>query len=136
MNNKVIFMQGHSGSGKSTFVFERMKATDIVLSTDKFFIDDDGNYNFDGSKLEHYHMKTIQALVNAMQDANRENLTDCTIWIDNTNCKKEDVDNYRVHVENAKWEVVFIRMNGNFKSKAPVEVVEQQKEDLRRFDYE
>ena len=35
-----------------------------------------------------------------------------------------------------KFEVIYIRMNGEFESKAPVEIVEQQKKDLREFKYE
>ena len=133
---RLIIMQGVSGSGKSTFVNERKHLTDIVLSTDNYFFDDEGNYKFDESKLEQYHMKTFQACINAMQNATRNNERDCTIWLDNTNCKTDDVKPYLHFAKFNKFEVVYIRMNGEFKSKAPVEVVEQQKKDLREFNYE
>ena len=128
-------MQGISGSGKSTFVNERKHLTDVVLSTDNYFFDDDNNYKFDKSKLEQYHMKTFQACINAMQNATRNNERDCTIWLDNTNCKTDDVKPYLPFAKFNKFEVVYIRMNGEFKSKAPVEVVEQQKKDLRNYRY-
>ncbi len=133
---RLIIMQGVSGSGKSTFVNERKHLTDVVLSTDNYFFDDDNNYKFDESKLEQYHMKTFQACINAMQNATRNNERDCTIWLDNTNCKTDDVKPYLPFAKFNKFEVIYIRMNGEFESKAPVEVVEQQKKDLREFNYE
>ena len=133
---RLIIMQGVSGSGKSTFVNERKHLTDVVLSTDNYFFDDDNNYRFDESKLKQYHMKTFQACINAMQNATRNNERDCTIWLDNTNCRKKDVEPYLPFAKFNKFEVIYIRMNGEFKSKAPVEVVEQQKKDLREFNYE
>jgi predicted kinase len=133
---RLIIMQGHSGSGKSTFVKAFKKKNDIVLSTDDYFIDDEGHYKFDESKLQEYHMKTFQACINAMQNATRNNERDCTIWLDNTNCRIDDVKPYLPFAKFNKFEVVYIRMNGEFKSKAPVEVVEQQKKDLRGFKYE
>ena len=138
-------MQGISGSGKSTFVKERKHLTDIVLSTDDYFIDDDGNYNFDESKLKEYHMKTFNKCVNIMQDTNRPEkgikgvLEDVTIWLDNTNCKNDDVDPYISVAKRNGFKVFHIRTDVNvtpfLNSKAPTEVVEQQKKDLDNYDY-
>ena len=50
MARQLIIMQGASGSGKSTFVSDRKHLNDIVLSTDNYFVDDDGTYRFDGSR--------------------------------------------------------------------------------------
>ena len=133
---RLIIMQGSSGSGKSTFVEERKHLNDIVLSTDNYHFDENGNYAFDRKRLDEYHMKTLQACINAMQNATRNNERDCTIWLDNTNCKKEDIAPYLTFAKFNKFEVIYIRMAGDFESKAPVEIVEQQKKDLREFNYE
>jgi len=135
MNRRLIIMQGHSGSGKSTFVNSFAKDTDSIISTDDYFMNN-GEYEFDESKLEDYHMKALTKCINAMQDATRNNERDCTIWLDNTNCKTDDVKPYLPFAKFNKFQVIYIRMNGNFESKAPVEVVEQQKKDLREFNHE
>jgi predicted kinase len=136
MSRQLIIMQGASGSGKSTFVSDRKHLNDIVLSTDNYFVDDDGIYRFDESKLDHYHMKTLQACINAMQDATRNNERDCTIWLDNTNCNKEDVAPYLSFAKFNKFEVIYIRMAGDFESKAPDDVVNQQRNNLSFFNYD
>ena len=136
---RLIIMQGHSGSGKSTFIKEIARLgihEGIAISTDKYFYDDEGNYNFDENKLDEYHMKTFTECINIMQNATRKNIEYLTIWLDNTNWKTDNVKPYLRHAKNNNFQVVYIRMNGEFKSKAPVEVVEQQKKDLRGFKYE
>ena len=49
-------MQGHSGSGKSTLINDLVQGTlkekSVVLSTDNYFMDEDGWYIFDESKLK------------------------------------------------------------------------------------
>ena len=129
-------MQGASGSGKSSFVSARKHLNDVVLSTDDYFVGDDGIYRFDESKLEHNHMKTLQACINAMQDARRNNERDCTIWLDNTNCKKEDVAPYLPFAKFNKFQVIYIRMTGEFEPKAPYFVAKQQRKNLEVYKYD
>lgn len=136
MARQLIIMQGASGSGKSTFVSDRKHLNDIVLSTDDYFVGDDGIYRFDESKLEHNHMKTLQACINAMQDATRNKQRDCIIWLDNTNCKKVDIAPYLPFAKFNKFEVIYIRMAGDFESKAPDDVVNQQRNNLSFFNYD
>ena len=81
-------------------------------------------------------MKTLQACINAMQDARRNNERDCTIWLDNTNCNKEDVAPYLPFAKFNKFEVIYIRMAGDFESKAPDDVVNQQRNNLSFFNYD
>ena len=136
MARQLIIMQGASGSGKSTFVSDRKHLNDVVLSTDDYYWDEDGNYAFDRNKLEEYHMKTLQACINAMQNARRNNERDCTIWLDNTNCNKEDVAPYLPFAKFNKFEVIYIRMAGDFESKAPDDVDNQQRNNLSCFNYD
>ena len=136
MARQLIIMQGASGSGKSSFVSERKHLNDIVLSTDNYHFDENGNYAFDRKRLDEYHMKTLQACINAMQNATRNNEKDCTIWLDNTNCKKEDVPPYLPFAKFNKFQVIYIRMTGEFEPKAPYFVAEQQEKNLRGYDYD
>lgn len=52
MNKELILLRGIPGSGKSTVA---SLITDMVLSADDFFTDENGVYNFDASKLQAAH---------------------------------------------------------------------------------
>ena len=59
---------------------------------------------------------------------------------DNTNCKKEDIAPTLPFARFNKFQIIYIRVEGNFKhgfSKAPpTTIIDQQKEDLKGFSYE
>jgi len=144
---RLIIMQGHSGSGKSTLIDDLVQGTlkekSIVLSTDNYFMED-GEYKFDESKLKRYHHKTWLECANIMRNAyqyddNGEIIKPFDwvewLWLDNTNCKDEDVQKYINCARLYGYQVSFFRVDGDFESKAPSHIVKQQKEDLRKFNY-
>ena len=50
---KILYIvRGLSGSGKTTLA---KKLSPVVFSTDDYFTDEDGNYNFDSSELSEAH---------------------------------------------------------------------------------
>lgn len=60
--SKLIIMRGVSGSGKSTmanqfreFARQLLEARSVIFSTDDYFLNEDGEYEFDGSKLGKAH---------------------------------------------------------------------------------
>ena len=141
-------MQGHSGSGKSTLINDLvqgiLKEKSIVLSTDNYFMDEDGWYIFDESKLKRYHHQTWLECANIMRNAyqydDKGNMIKPFddvewIWLDNTNCKDEDVKKYIDYANLYGYQVSFFRVDGEHESKAPNHVVRKQKEDLKRFNY-
>ena len=141
-------MQGHSGSGKSTLINDLVQGTlkekSVVLSTDNYFMDEDGWYIFDESKLKRYHHQTWLECANIMRNAyqydDKGNMIKPFddvewIWLDNTNCKDEDVKKYIDYADLYGYQVSFFRVDGEYESKAPNHVVRKQKEDLKRFNY-
>lgn len=82
----LIIMRGLPGSGKSSLA-EQLGKNGLVLSTDDLFMED-GNYNFDPTKLKDYHLKTIsnaeQALASGISP----------IVIDNTNTRLYEMKPY------------------------------------------
>ena len=141
-------MQGHSGSGKSTLINDLVQGTlkekSVVLSTDNYFMDEDGWYIFDESKLKRYHHQTWLECANIMRNAyqydDKGNMIKPFddvewIWLDNTNCKGEDVKKYIDYANLYGYQVSFFRVDGEHESKAPNHVVRKQKEDLKRFNY-
>ena len=94
--NKLIIMQGHSSSGKSSFAKQFAKDTDIIISTDNYFMEN-GIYKFNEEYLEEYHQKTFNDCVKIMKEHSgtyeKEN-AGFTLWLDNTNTKPEHVKPY------------------------------------------
>ena len=52
MEKVLILCRGVSGAGKSTFA---KTLGGIHIEADQYFVDADGNYNFDGSKIKLAH---------------------------------------------------------------------------------
>lgn len=63
-----ILVRGVSGSGKSTFV-KNIVHHQYFVETDMYFIDDNGNYNFDASKLKQAHDWCRFQVEETMKDA-------------------------------------------------------------------
>ena len=97
----VIILQGLPGSGKSTFA---KKVTDrfedaTSFSTDTYFIDSQGNYNFDQSKLPEYHAKNYQEFVKSRSRIK---------IVDNTNLSKKEYSKYVYNAKNKGYIVLFV----------------------------
>jgi predicted kinase len=91
-DKKVVIMRGTSGAGKSTYV-EKNHADDVVVSADKFFIKENGDYKFDFHKIGQAHAWCFGEFVKALQD------NAPVVVVDNTNIKKWEYNNY---IETAK----------------------------------
>ena len=94
--NKLIIMQGHSSSGKSSFARQFAKDTDVIISTDDYFMEH-GVYKFNEEYLEQHHKSTFNDCVKLMKEHSgtyeKEN-AGFSIWLDNTNTKPEHVKPY------------------------------------------
>jgi adenylylsulfate kinase-like enzyme len=88
-----IILRGIPGSGKSTLAsllaHGYLFNNDVVCESDKNFIDDKGNYNFDIEKLNESHEKCLNQF-KELCEAGIE-LVVCS----NTNTREKDVNSYR-----------------------------------------
>jgi len=75
---KVKILRGISGAGKSTYTRAHYPNA-YVVSADLFFIDPQGNYNFDASKLGEAHASCFKNYIKALIDGQD------LIVVDNTN---------------------------------------------------
>lgn len=91
--NIAYIMRGIPGSGKSTIANLLAGEKGIVCSTDFFFTEEDGSYNFDPAKLAMYHKLNLFFFHLAL--ANNVPIVVC----DNTNIRHVD---YKKYVEIAR----------------------------------
>lgn len=89
---KILFiMRGPSGSGKSTtatLLREYVQEPFPICSTDNFFVDRDGVYRFDASKLKLNHERNRFAVEELLQ----QNYP--YVGVDNTNVKRWEFQSY------------------------------------------
>jgi predicted kinase len=133
MKKTLIVMRSASGAGKSSFV-ELLKESNpsaISCSADKFFIDKDGSYNFDVTKLGQAH-KSCQLQFDAALIDEKINL----IILDNTNTKPSDWKYYEDKAREAGLRVVFVvlenRHGGVNVHNVPDEVLERQANTIKQ----
>ena len=83
----VIILSGVSGSGKSTYA-KSLKA-DMIVSADNYFLDENGKYNFDLSKLGDAHADCFKKFVLSIYFHCHK-----LILVDNTNCTVDSISPY------------------------------------------
>lgn len=85
---KVIIPRGGSGAGKSTWI-ERTHPEALIFSADAFFINEEGVYGFDVTKLGEAHAWCFKSFINCCQSLvdDGEGVEDTVAVVDNTNTR-------------------------------------------------
>lgn len=86
---KLILIRGLPGSGKSTFA-ESLKKNDstVIVEADQYFIDSDGVYKFDASKLGAAHLSCYNRAEHFMKSGFE------TVIVSNTFTKESEINPY------------------------------------------
>ena len=104
---KLIILRGVSGSGKSTFAKKMVKEQNAVsCSTDEFFVDKNGYYEFNQRLLSEAHSWNRGRIYQAMK------MNTDTIILDNTNTQKWEYGAYIEMAERFGYEVEEITIGG------------------------
>lgn len=98
----VVLLKGISGSGKSTFanIISHPKS---ICSADDYFTDEDGNYNFDATKLGWAHQYCKNKFDDAVRNPNVK-----YIVVDNTNCNPSDYRYYEIQAKEWGLRVMYV----------------------------
>lgn len=105
---KVIILRGISGSGKTTY-HKQHYPNAYVCSADNYFLDGDGNYNFDAKLLGEAHKGCMTTFLTIMK--NKKYVPkDTVVVIDNTNIELHDLTPYLRVAESYNCEVEIIRI--------------------------
>lgn len=130
--NKLIFVRGLPGSGKSTFA-RNMIANDsnmVKFEADDSFYDDNGNYNFDPSKLWAAH-KICQHWV-------KVNLADGKdVIVSNTSTVFKEIENYVIYAKRNEHPIEVHTMLTEYGSihNVPEETMQKMRDRFQSHEY-
>lgn len=110
MSNILYIIRGLPGSGKSTLGTALTNGSGHVYSADDYFMDFDGNYNFDPSKLSAAHAGCKDGVRNALEKGYSP------VAVANTFSQKWEADPYFVMAGENKYTVVVIECQSEFGS--------------------
>ncbi len=122
-----IILRGAPGSGKSTWAANYANyetAPCWVVSTDKFFINDNGEYIFDVKKLGYNHRLAFEEFQRAVNERFP------TVILDNTNIRIRDYKKYVDTARNTGYTIVQKVFNGGYVNThgVPLEKVEEMRQ--------
>lgn len=114
---KVIILRGISGCGKSTWAKQHALTDTVVVSADHFFIQPDGSYAFDQSKLNEAHIVCFRNFLDAIETKA------LTIIVDNTNIHRWEFQPYLIAAQARGYEVKLL----TFRCDPEVAIARQQR---------
>ena len=134
MNRKLIIIRGTSGSGKSTLaaeLYQSFYSQNIPVEhfeTDRYFVNSDGIYNFDYSKLGSYHSLCQSDTKKALED-------DKVVIVSNTFTTLRELKSYFLIAQKLNIIPIVYHCQNEFKDihNVPEEVLINQK---KRFQYD
>lgn len=127
---QLILLRGLPGSGKSTFA--RFIWNDYaVCEADKYFVDEDGVYRFDGSKIKDAHKWCRDEVETRMKDNSTNPQYYPEIVVSNTFTQEWEMEEYYKLAENYGYTVFSLivenRHGGVNEHGVPAEKIEQMK---------
>lgn len=130
----LIILRGIPGSGKSTFA--NYMFSNNVFEADKYFYDEDGNYNFDATKLHAAHKWCQSQVEDAMEYNFESNGQYCNeIVVSNTSTTEKELEPYLKLAEKYDYKVVSLivenRHGSLSKHQVPIETIEKMR---KRFE--
>lgn len=94
MNGKVLtLLRGLPGSGKSTFA-NFIWTSGVICEADQYFVDENGNYNFDGSKIKDAHKWCRDKVEKMMKDNEANGQYYPEIVVSNTFTQEWEMEEY------------------------------------------
>lgn len=134
MNKILYIIRGLPGSGKTTFA-QRIWSSGIIFEADQYFIDKEGNYNFDSTKLGEAHNWCKEQVKNAMEQNKIKNQYYHEIIISNTFTQEWELKPYFDLASEYNYSVVSLitenRHNGKSIHNVPTETMEKMR---KRFE--
>lgn len=129
MQTRLILLRAVSGAGKSTFA-NIIAPGSAICCADDFFTDENGNYNFDPSKLGAAHKSCQEKFLKLCDDPSTH-----TIVVANTNTKESDFNFYLREGEKRNMMIFSLvlenRHGGQNVHNVPEEVLSRQEQNIK-----
>jgi predicted kinase len=126
---KLILIRAVSGAGKSTFA-KTFAPDSCICCADDFFTDEEGNYNFDASKLGQAHKACQEKYLSLIDSSSTD-----TIVVANTSTKESD---YKFYLDEAEKRGIMVfslvlenRHGGKNIHNVPEHVLEHQEQNIK-----
>ncbi len=130
----LIILRGLPGSGKSSFA--NYMFSNNIFEADKYFYDEDGNYNFDATKLHAAHKWCQSQVEDAMEynfESNGHYFSE--IVVSNTSTTEKELEPYLKLAEKYDYKVVSLIVENRHGNKSVHNVPNETMEKMRnRFD--
>ena len=128
MGGVLIILRGLPGSGKTSFA--KYMFSNNVFEADQYFVDSDGNYNFDATKLHAAHLD-CQKRVEDLMKMSETTQYGSEIVVSNTSTTEKELKPYYDLAEKYDYKVVSLIVENRHGSKnvhnVPDEKLEQMK---------
>tara|TARA_Y100001938_G_C7993644_1_gene380847 strand:+ start:281 stop:673 length:393 start_codon:yes stop_codon:yes gene_type:complete len=122
---QLFLIRGVSGSGKTTLVEELKTESDRVICTDDFFLDEDGFYEFDVTKLKENHLKCQKQVGKWLSQGYR-------VFVHNTFTEDWEMKPYQILGETFGYQIFTLIVENRHKSEnihsVPSETITRQQE--------
>lgn len=134
MEKTLILLRGLPGSGKSTLA-NTMWSEYCVCEADQYFYDQEGNYNFDASKLGQAHAWCKSKVRQFMEDNRLNSQFYAEIVVSNTSTTEKELRPYLDLAREFGYMVVSLIVENRHGSKSVHGVPDETIEKMRqRFD--
>ena len=99
-----FIMRGLPGSGKSTVAKKLWGEDGVIHSTDDYFLNENGEYVFDGSKIKYNHKKNFEAFWQSIDEGVEK------VIVDNTNTQRFEYEKYQEYAQEHGYAVSFVTL--------------------------
>jgi predicted kinase len=134
MGKVLILLRGLPGSGKSSFA-NLIWSSFVICEADQFFYDNEGNYNFDPSKLKQAHKYCRDKVESFMLDNEKNSQFYPEIVVSNTFTREWEMEEYFKLAEKYDYKVVSLIVENRHGGKNVHGVPDSKIEEMRnRFE--
>lgn len=128
MGGILIILRGLPGSGKTSFA--KYMFSNNVFEADQYFYDENGNYNFDATKLHAAHMDCQNRVEKLMQMSSTTQYGS-EIVVSNTSTTEKELKPYYDLAEKYDYKVVSLIVENRHGSKNVHNVPDEKLEQMR-----